>query len=195
MPKRAHDGAESEAKVVRRPGVLETLPLELVELFAVYAGPQACMTLAQTCRWIEAFLSEPARRRRILEAHTTKVRIPCIGRRQKAVPWRSATITRHLLPWGCNHGVEEMHDQQGGALMRRRHWNNGYLHGLSEYWRKDGSLRWVAEWHYGEPVRFETIDIDGTRHHWPIEIDRFGCSGILTCEWWDERFIENPVDE
>jgi hypothetical protein len=194
MSKRAHDGAESEAKVARRAGPLETLPAELIELFAAYSGPQGYAALAQTCRWMEAFLHEPARQRRLLDAYTTKVRAPCIAPRRAGGPWTLATITRHVLPTKRSHGPEEMCAYPSDRIMQRRHWCNGCLHGLSEYWRKDGSLRWVCEYHCNEPIRFESFDADGTRHQWPIVFDKTGAAEPLVCELWEEKFIELPDD-
>lgn len=173
MPKRAHDGAESTAKVARRTGVLESLPTELIELFAVYSGAQACAALAQTCRWLAAFLHEPARRRRLEDAHTTRSSMNCLVPRKSAA-WHRATSTWHVLPSGIRHGVEEVRSRANGELMQQWQWNNGWWHGKSKYWRKDGSLRWICEWNRGEPIRVETFNKDGTRHSQQVTFDKYG---------------------
>ena len=177
MLKRAHDGARSAAKVARRTGVLESLPTELIELFAVYSGAQACAALAQTCRWMAVFLRDPARRRRLEDAHTTKAGMDCLVPR-KSGTWRSATSTWRVLPSGIRHGVEEVRDRVSGELMQQRQWNNGWWHGTSKIWRKDGSLRWICKWNRGKLIRLETFNKDGTRHYQTFMIDKYG-SAVL----------------
>lgn len=190
MPKRAHDGAESETKIARRTGPLETLPVELIELFAAYAGAQACAALAQTCRWMNAFLHEPARSKRLLDAHTTKKCISCLVTYCSTESRARALITRRLLPSGRRHGPEEIRLQDGDRLLRQYHSNNGFLHGTMEAWQLEHPTHWVCEWHKNKPVRAELInDTDGTRRELPITYDKYGCSS-LPFELWASEMVD-----
>lgn len=204
MPKRTHDGAESAAKVARRTGVLESLPTELIEMLATYSGAQACTALAQTCRWMAAFLHEPARRRRLEDAHTSE-RHTEVSLYSKTMRAKIAVVTSRWLPSGYRHGVEELREAPSGyrygiddlrnappGLLRyRERWNNGFPHGRCEYWRKDGSLHWVYHWQHGRPVRFQYTENDGTEtlHEGSISYGPHGSWHSLRFETWKRMRI------
>lgn len=179
---------------------IATLPTELVEIIARYAGSRGYMALAKTCRRTAAILLCRAARKRAVLAFMAPAKSP--SRIYVDREFMECHINANWLDGVGLHGLYEAKTPKG-VLVERCHYFNGRRHGLqSLFTAADGTLyrtiRWDCGWRHGpdtsyaavgcartvtmfrqdKEVSHDTFDNDGSR----IRIVKF--DGGSTHEWW-----------
>ena len=195
MSKRTRDEDSDARKRVAQESHLAALPVELIELIALEAGPRGFKNLAETCQRMRRVLSdhpdiqsEPARIDRAKQRFV----------REKTVTNGANTVTFQCLPNGVEHGLFEKRNATG-VLVLRKYCQNGIEHGVEEKWYADGQLMErithehgfqvnIQSWHPNGALRYRVYysgpSRRSLRQSWyddgtPWEIVRYDDNGLM----------------
>lgn len=153
MSKRTHEEDSDARKRVAQESHLAALPVELIELIALEAGPSGFKNLAETCQRMRRVLTdnpdiqtEPARTDRAKQRFV----------REKTDTNGANTVTFQCLPNGVEHGLFEKRNSTG-ALILRTYYQNGVEHGVEEKWFPNGQLMERITREHGFPVGIQEV--------------------------------------